>query len=62
MPFQKPGLDSLALAFEIVGRAKAVVGLHSWPGLAWPNWARLGSAHGLKPGQEQPYLENAVEL
>jgi hypothetical protein len=55
MPFQKPGLDGLALAFEIVGRAKAVVGPHSWPGLARPNWARLGSAHGLKPGQEQPY-------
>jgi len=26
MPFQKPGLDGLALASEIVSQAKAVIG------------------------------------
>jgi hypothetical protein len=46
VPFQKPGLDGLALAFEIGGRAKAIIR----PSLL----ARLGSAHGLKPGREQP--------
>jgi len=56
IPFQKPGLDGLALAFENLSRAKAVVGPSLRPGLARPNWARLGSAHGLKPGQEQPYV------
>jgi hypothetical protein len=52
LPFQKPGLDGLALAFEIIGRAKAIVGLSlmAWLGPAYFGWARLGPRPEAGPG------------
>jgi len=32
------------------GQAKALMKPGSWPSLAWPNWAWLWLAHGLRPG------------
>ena len=46
---------TVALAFQNVSRAKAAMKPSLWPGLAWPIWARLGSAHGLRPGHAQHY-------
>ena len=56
LPFQKPRLDGLALAFEIVGPAKAIVepSHMAWLGPAY--LGQLGLAHGPKPGQEQPLV------
>ena len=45
---EKPWPDGLALAFQNASWAKAVIKPSFWPGLAWPIWARLGSAHGLR--------------
>jgi hypothetical protein len=52
MPFQKPGLDGLALAFEILSRAKAVVGpsLMARLGLAYLGPAWLGPRPEAGPG------------
>ena len=52
IPFQKLGLDGLALAFEILSRAKAVVGLALMArlGLAYLGLAWLGSQPEAGPG------------
>jgi hypothetical protein len=38
-----------------IGQAKAAKKPSLWLGLAGPIWARLGLAHGLRPGQAQHY-------
>ena len=50
---EKPWPDGLALAFKTSGQAKSQKKPSLWPGLAWPIWAWLGPAHGLRPGQAQ---------
>jgi hypothetical protein len=47
------GLTAWLWLFRSPGQAKAAMKLSSWPGLAWPIWAQLGLAHGLRPGQAQ---------
>jgi hypothetical protein len=53
---KKPWLCGLALAFQILSQAKAIMKPSSRPGLAWPIWAWLGPALGLRPGQAHPYF------
>ena len=48
---EKPRLDGLASAFSKEGQAKARIKPLSWPVLARPIWARLGSAPGFRPGR-----------
>ena len=38
--------------FRTPGQAEATTVPSPWPGLAWPVWAQLGSAHGLRPGPD----------
>ncbi|KAI9436767.1 hypothetical protein F5148DRAFT_1154487 [Russula earlei] len=49
------GLDGLALAFQILGWAKAIKKLSLWPGSAQPILAWLGPACGLRPGWAKHY-------
>jgi hypothetical protein len=51
---EKPRPDGLALAFQDASRAKAAMKPSKRPGLARPIWARLGLAHGLRPGLAHP--------
>ena len=51
---EKPRPDSLALAFQNASQAKAATKPSKRPGLAWPIWAWLGLAHGLRPGLAHP--------
>ena len=56
--FKKPGLDGLALAFEILSRAKAIIRPSLWLGLAWLGpWPEARPSTALKPTQkfEAPY-------
>lgn len=52
LPFQKPRLDGLALAFEIVGPAKAIVepSHMAWLGPAYLGPAWLGPRPEAGPG------------
>ena len=52
VPLQKPGLDGLALAFEIISQAKAVVGPSpmAWLGPAYLGPAWLGPQPETGPG------------
>ena len=47
------GLTAWLWLFKNVSRAKAAMKPSKWPGLARPIWARLGLAHGLRPGLAQ---------
>ena len=64
--FQKPGLDGLALAFEIVGRAKAVVepSLMAWLGPAYfgPAWLGPWPEAGPRTALGANYPQPAPEL
>jgi hypothetical protein len=48
------GLTAWLWLFKNTSRAKAAMKPSIWPGLAWPIWARLGLAYGLRPGLAQP--------
>ena len=45
------GLTAWLWLFKDAGQAKAAMKPSSGPSLAWPIWAWLGLAHGLRPGQ-----------
>jgi hypothetical protein len=47
------GLTAWLWLFKNASRAKAAMKPSKRPGLARPIWARLGLAHGLKPGLAQ---------
>ena len=49
------GLTAWLWLFKNASQAKAAMKPSTRPGLAWPIWARLGLAHGLRPGLAQPY-------
>ena len=44
------GLTAWLWLFKNASQAKAALKPSKWPGLAWPIWAWLGLAHGLRPG------------
>ncbi|KAI0290119.1 hypothetical protein BC826DRAFT_1028132 [Russula brevipes] len=48
------GLTARLRLFRHPSRAKAPMRPALWLGLAQPIWARVGSAHGLRPGQAHP--------
>jgi hypothetical protein len=52
------GLTAWLWLFFNASRAKAPIKPSSRPGLARPIWARLGPAHGLRPGQAQHYFQH----
>ncbi|KAI9450580.1 hypothetical protein F5148DRAFT_1152755 [Russula earlei] len=52
------GLDGPALAFQILGWAKAIKKPSLWPSLAQPISAWLGLAHSLRLGWAKHYMEH----
>ena len=52
------GLTAWLWLFKNASQAKAAMKPSTRPGLAWPIWARLGPAHGLRPGLAQPYFKS----
>ena len=54
MSLKSRGLTAWLWLFKNASRAKAVMKPSTRPGLAWPIWAQLGLAYGLRPGLAQP--------
>jgi hypothetical protein len=61
-PPKSRGFTAWLWLFSTPSWAKAAIKPSSWPGLAWPIWARPGLAHGLRPGQAQHYLYGACGM